>query len=144
MNAGVCLGNIAFVNTISILAIMIIPSFCFCISLTYWITSSSLISIWLTKFIIKCKGAVIESKNDTSKLVSKVKNILLIYANLDQTLGAYFVFCFTIFLLNWIIVLYLGVTGYFSKYEVQFSLTFGAGSLITATGGEYMINFILI
>ena len=77
------------------------------------------------------------SKNNIEELVEKVQDILSIYSNLEQTFGLYFVYCFTIFQLNWIIVLYLGVTPYFAKYETQFTLLFGAGSLTTALGGKH-------
>ena len=63
--------------------------------------------------------------------------IMSIYTNLDQTFGFYFVYCFTVFQLTWIIVLYLGVSVYFSKYETQFGVLFGAGSLTTALAGEH-------
>ena len=76
------------------------------------------------------------SSNDTRNLLGKVKNILSIYTNLDQTFGLYFVYCFIVFQLTWITVLYLGVSVYFTKYETRFSLIFGAGSLTTAFSGE--------
>ena len=76
------------------------------------------------------------SSNHTKDLVGKVKDILSIYKNLDQTFGFYFVYCFTVFELTWITVLYFGVSVYFSKYEAQYALIFGAGSLTTALSGE--------
>ena len=103
---------------------LLISFLAFCSSLIHWFTSSSLISIWLTKFIAKCKEALIVSSSDTNKLVGKVKDILSIYTNSDQTF-------FTIFQLTWIIVLYLGVSAYFSKYEPQFTLLFGVGPLFS-------------
>ena len=92
---------------------LLISFLAFCSSLIHWFTSSSLISIWLTKFIAKCKEALIVSSNDTNYLLSKVKGILSIYTNLDQTFGSYFVYCFTVFQLTWITVLYLGVSVFF-------------------------------
>ena len=103
---------------------LLISFLAFWSSLIHWFTSSSLISIWLTKFIAKCKEALIVSSSDTNKLVGKVKDILSIYTNSDQTF-------FTIFQLTWIIVLYLGVSAYFSKYEPQFTLLFGVGPLFS-------------
>ena len=137
MYAGVSFGNISKVSPESIFATLLIPFLAFSISLIHWFTSSSLISIWLTKFIAKCKEALIVSSNDTNNLLGKIKNILSIYTSLDQTFGLYFVYCFTIFQLNWIIVLYLGISAYFSKYEAQFTILFGAGSLTTALAGKH-------
>ena len=137
MYAGVAFGNISRIAPGSIFATLIIPFLAFCTSVIHWFINSTLISIWLTKFIVQCKGAAILAKNNTKDLLEKAQDILFIYKNLDKTFGLYFVFCFTIFQLNWIIVLYLGVTAYFAKYEAQFTLLFGAGSLTTALGGEY-------
>ena len=137
MYAGVSFGNISKVTSESIIATLLIPFLAFCSSLIHWFTSSSLISIWLTKFIAKCKEALIVSSNDTNYLLSKVKGILSIYTNLDRTFGSYFVYCFTVFQLTWITVLYLGVSVYFSKYETQFCVLFGIGSLTTAFAGEH-------
>ena len=136
MYAGVSFGNISKVTPESIFATLL-PFLAFSTSLIHWFTSSSLISIWLTKFIAKCKEALIVSSNDTNNPLCKVKNILSFYTNLDQTFGLYFVYCFTIFQLNWIIVLYLGISAYFSKYEAQFTLLFGAGSLTIALAGKH-------
>ena len=137
MYAGVAFGNISRIAPGSIFATLIIPFLAFCTSVIHWFINSTLISIWLTKFIMQCKGAAILAKNNTKDLLEKAQDILFIYKNLDKTFGFYFVFCFTIFQLNWIIVLYLGVTAYFAKYEAQFTLLFGAGALTTAFGGEY-------
>ena len=136
MYAGVAFGNISKVTSESIIATLLIPFLAFCSSLIHWFTSSTLISIWLSKFIAKCKETLIMSSNDTKGLVGKVKDILFIYRNLDQTFGLYFVYCFIVFQLTWITVLYLGVSVYFSKYEAQYALIFGAGSLTTALSGE--------
>ena len=136
MYAGVSFGNISRVTPESIFATLLIPFLAFSTSLIHWFTSSSLISIWLTKFIVKCKKALTVSSNDTNNLLGKVKNLLSIYTHLDQTFGLYFVYCFTVFQL-WIIVLYLGIAAYFSKYEAQFTVIFGVGSLTTALAGEH-------
>lgn len=137
MYAGVAFGNILEVAPGSILATLIIPFLAFCTSVIHWFINSTLISIWLTKFIFQCKVSAILAKNNTQDLLEKAQDILFMYKNLDKTFGFYFVFCFTIFQLNWITVLYLGVTAYFAKYEAQFTLLFGAGALTTALGGEY-------
>ena len=138
MYAGVSFGNISKVTSESIIATLFIPFLAFCSSLIHWFTSSTLISIWLTKFIGKCKETLIMSNNQTKDLVCKVKYNLSTYKNLDQTFGLYFVYCFIVFQLTWITVLYLGVSVYFTKYEAQFSLLFGAGSLTTALAGEHV------
>ena len=137
MYAGVSFGNVSKFTVGSIAATLFIPFLSFCSTVIHWFISSNLISIWLTKFIAKCKEAAIVSKNNTKELIEKVHDILSIYSNLEQTFGLYFVYCFTIFQLNWIIVLYLGVTAYFAKYEAHFTFLFGAGSLTTALGGEH-------
>ena len=137
MYAGVSFGNLSKFTLGSIIATVLIPFLSFCSTVIHWFISSNLISIWLTKFIAKCKETTIVSKNITTELLEKVQEILSIYSNLEQTFGLYFVYCFTIFQLNWIIVLYLGVTAYFAKYEAHFTLLFGAGSLTTALGGEH-------
>ena len=132
LTTGFSLGNISSNVTLSsIFATLLIPYLAMCVGLIHWFSSSFIVSIWLTKFIAKCKFAATEPPN----LAEKIQKILQIYRNLEQTLGLYFAFCFTIFQLNWIIVLYVGFTAYFSDYETVHTSLVGLGAIITALGG---------
>ena len=129
---GFSLENIAAnVTFSSIFATLLIPFFAMSLSLTHWFSNSFIVSIWLTKFIAKCKFIASELNNT----VGKVQEILLIYQRLDQTLGFYFAFCFSLFQLNWIVILYCGVTAYFSGYETGYTILFSSGAILIALGG---------
>ena len=58
MYAGVSFGNISKVTPESIFATLL-PFLAFSTSLIHWFTSSSLISIWLTKFITVCSDQTV-------------------------------------------------------------------------------------
>ena len=110
------------------------------VGLIHWFSSSFIVSIWLTKFIANCKFAATKPQN----MPVKIQKILQIYQNLEQTLGPYFAACFTIFQLNWIIVLYIGFTAYFSNYETLHTTLVGLGAIITALGGRNCKSAIFI
>ena len=129
---GFSLGNISSNVTLSsIFATLLILYLAMSVGLIHWFSSSFIVSIWLTKFIANCKFAATEPQN----MAVKIQKILQIYRNLEQTLGPYFASCFTIFQLNWIIVLYIGFTAYFSNYETLHTTLVGLGAIITALGG---------
>ena len=132
LDTGFALGNIYLNVTISsIFATLLILYLAMSVGLIHWFSSSFIVSIWLTKFIANCKFAATEPQN----MAVKIQKILQIYRNLEQTLGPYFASCFTIFQLNWIIVLYIGFTAYFSNYETLHTTLVGLGAIITALGG---------
>ena len=135
MIAGVSLGNVSEVTIESIFATLVLPFLAMSTSLIHWFSNSAVISIWLTKFITKCND--IHVSNNLLEMIGRAREVLLIYRNLEQTLEFFFAYCFTIFQLSWIIVLYLGVSAYFNaNYSVQYPAIYGVGSLITALGGE--------
>lgn len=130
---GFSLGNVSLNVTLSsIFATLLILYLAMSVGLIHWFSSSFIVSIWLTKFIANCKFAATEPQN----MAVKIQKILQIYQNLEQTLGPYFASCFTIFQLNWIIVLYIGFTAYFSDYETLHKTLVGLGAIITAVGGR--------
>ena len=57
------------------------------------------------------------------------------YHDLDHHLGVYFAFCFTLFQINWIIVMYMGFISPFSEYDLKFTSVYAAGGLIVAIAG---------
>ena len=131
--AGFSFGN--HVQTTSfkgIFATLILPSIACFIGLIHWFYSSFLVSSWLSKFIIKCK--IVTNPEDT---VVRFRNLLSFYHDLDHHLGLYFAFCFTLFQINWIIVMYMGFISPFSEYDLKFTSVYAAGGLIVAVAGTY-------
>ena len=138
---GFSLGNTSSNVTLSsIFATLLILYLAMSVGLIHWFSSSFIVSIWLTKFIANCKFAATKPQN----MAVKIQKILQIYQNLEQTLGPYFASCFTIFQLNWIIVLYIGFTAYFSNYETLHTTLVGLGAIITALGGRNCNSVIFI
>ena len=95
-----------------------------------WYFSSFVISAWISKLSRECRKASLET------ILERVDDILQDYKNLDRILGPYVALFFTLFQVNWIIVIYTGLIAFFTDYSLECQICMGIGGLVTAGGGK--------
>ena len=133
---GMVLGNIPVeVPFIEKVAMILVQNLGLGLAFAYWFYATIIVSAWLTQFIVTCEAAAHEllTVDDTMK---KIKKVLTIYKYLEKNLGHYFAFSFTMFQINWIMIIYSGITSYFANYDFLYLGLFGTGSIITSIGGK--------
>ena len=121
-------GNFDNLSLSRIVAVVLIPYFAASYNILLWYFSSFVISAWISKLSKECRKANVEI------IFERVDDILQDYKNLDRILGPFVAVFFTLFQVNWIIVIYTGVIAFFTDYSLECQICMGIGGLVTAVG----------
>ena len=122
------LGNFDNLSLDRIVAVVLIPYFAMSYNILLWYFSSFVISAWISKLSKECRKANAET------ILERVDDILQSYKNLDRILGPFVAVFFTLFQVNWIIVIYTGFIAFFTDYSLECQICMGIGGLVTAGG----------
>ena len=122
------LGNFDNLSLDRIVAVVLIPYFALSYNILLWYFSSFVISAWISKLSKECRKANAET------ILERVDDILQSYKNLDRILGPFVAVFFTLFQVNWIIVIYTGFIAFFTDYSLECQICMGIGGLVTAGG----------
>ena len=93
-----------------------------------WCISVILASLWISQYCELCSSV------PDQDLLPWARNCFLLYNSIEEHLGSFLCFVFSLSQVFWIFTLYVGVTGYFSNYSMTSTVCYSAGMGLYSLG----------